>query len=160
MRASPRQRSNRMPGFTMIELLIVVTIVGILAAIALPMYFEQVTRSKITDGVAKLGSYQAKMWDYYNDHASTFVNPPLSNTCGLAAAPVNPDDYFTITCGGPPVPTDTTFTVRATGIAAKGMGGFTYSITQTNAKATVSVPAGWSLPVPNTCWATRKDGSC
>jgi type IV pilus assembly protein PilE len=159
MRVSPPKRSKRMPGFTMIELMITLAIVGILASIALPMYFESVTRSKITDGLAKLGSYQGKMWDYYNDHASTFVNPPLSTTCGLGAAPVNPDDYFTITCG-PPVPTDSTFTVVATGIAAKGMGGFTYSITQTNAKSTVSVPAGWSLPAPNNCWATRKDGSC
>ena len=135
-------------------MMITVAIVGILAAIALPMYFETITRGKIIDATTRLGDFRSKMEKYFADNR-TYLDAGGA-ACGIPNPPVGASDYFAITCG-PPAPTATTYTLVATGIAAKGMGGFRYVVDQTNLKSSTG-PAPWVASA--NCWATRKDGSC
>lgn len=66
-----RVRNNR--GFTMTELMIVVTIIGILATIAFPMFQTVPERSKSTEAVTALGLIRSAMRVYYVEHG-TFAN--------------------------------------------------------------------------------------
>jgi type IV pilus assembly protein PilA len=59
-------------GFTLIELMIVVAIVGILAAIALPAYQDYVVRSKMSEAEAALAACKTSVAEYLSTHAGTF----------------------------------------------------------------------------------------
>ncbi|GAA5096322.1 pilin [Wohlfahrtiimonas larvae] len=55
-------------GFTLIELMIVVAIVGILTMMAMPFYSDYVKRTYVTEGFANLGPLKSALIDFYNNH--------------------------------------------------------------------------------------------
>src|SRR5213075_3540917 len=57
-------------GFTLIELMIVVAIVGILAAIALPAYQDYVIRSKMSEAEAAIAACKTSVSEYLSSHGS------------------------------------------------------------------------------------------
>jgi len=151
------RRRARHAGFTMLEVMITVAIVGVLAAIALPSYSYYITRSKIIDGTVKLGNYRNQMEKWFLDNRTYQTVPAAGTTCGVAPPVAAGNDAFALTCTAA---TATTYQVRADGIVAKGMSGFGYRVDQTNTKITLGLPTGWTLPSPNDCYAIRKEGTC
>jgi type IV pilus assembly protein PilE len=143
-------KTRRSNGFTLIELMVVVVIVAILAAVALPAYQDYVTRGKIAEATSTLASLRVKMEQSFQDNR-TYAGGP----CGPAAGEAK---YFTYACNPNP-PTATAYTIEATGVAAQGMDGFKYTINEANVKTTVmSAPSTWTGSA--SCWVTKKSGQC
>ena len=57
-------------GFTLIELMIVVAIIGILAAIAIPAYQDYTVRAQVSEGPNMAGSIKASIADFYSDRGT------------------------------------------------------------------------------------------
>ena len=55
-------------GFTLIELMIVVAIIGILAAVAIPAYQDYIARAQVSEAISLLSSGKAAMTEHYTDH--------------------------------------------------------------------------------------------
>lgn len=70
-------------GFTLIELMIVVAIIGILAAIAIPAYSDYRIRAQVSEGMNLSAGAKAAVTEFYQDRGTW----PANNTdAGLAAA--------------------------------------------------------------------------
>ena len=70
-------------GFTLIELMIVVAIIGILAAIALPAYQDYTKRTHVSEGLTLAGGAKASVTEYYSSQGNF---PSNNSSAGLAAA--------------------------------------------------------------------------
>ena len=68
-------------GFTLIELMIVVAIVGILAAIALPAYQDYVVRSKMSEALAAIAACKTSVAEYSSAHGAY---PALTTDAGCS----------------------------------------------------------------------------
>jgi prepilin-type N-terminal cleavage/methylation domain-containing protein len=141
---------SRGRGFTLIEVMVTVAIVGILAAIATPAYRDYILRGRLTDATNLLSAGRTNMERYFQDNrtyatAGTF-SPPCTATLGT----------FTLSC--PTTPTGTSYDLAATGSGTTA--GFTYTVTQADVRTTViASPAPWTAGT-SACWIMKRGQSC
>lgn len=81
---------KKQAGFTLIELMIVVAIIGILAAIALPAYTDFTTRSKVTEIIVAADKCKTSVIEYYQTMDSTLPSDTAAAGCATQAT-----DYVT-----------------------------------------------------------------
>lgn len=133
--------AHRHKGFTLIELMIVVAIIGLLASIAIPAYQDYVKKGKAAEATSALADARVKMEQFFQDNR-TYEDGPCTT---LAAG-----KYFSYDCGAPDA---TTYTITATGL--DDMDNFEFTIDQDNARS-----SKYDGTVGGTCWLTNKSGTC
>ena len=145
----PRQR-----GFTLIEVMVAVAVIGILAAIAYPSYADYVRRGRIAEATGELGTMRVRLEQFYQDSRPSNYGSTAA-VCGVAV-PTSPS--FTYTCNWGAGGTSQTFLATATGNASAGMTGYTFTIDNNNAQVTTAYPGASGLPAA--CWLKRKSDTC
>lgn len=76
-----RDMNKKQQGFTLIELMIVMAVIGILASIAIPAYQDYTIRAQISEGIVLSGGARAALVDYFIDRGDW---PNNNNKAGLA----------------------------------------------------------------------------
>lgn len=132
-------------GFTLIEMMIVVAIIGILASIAVPAYNEYVENGRAAEAPATLANLRIQMEQCYQDNRS-YTN------CGAFCAPPSGDEFFAYDCS---VRTAQTYTLRATGRNRGNMNNYAFTVNQANAKTST-----YNGTTGNGCWLTSDTGTC
>ena len=74
---------KKQKGFTLIELMIVVAIIGILAAVAIPAYQDYTVRARVTEGLSLASAAKTAISEYY---ATNGTLPTSNSQAGIAAA--------------------------------------------------------------------------
>jgi type IV pilus assembly protein PilE len=130
-------------GFTLIELMVVVAIIGILAGIALPAYQNYTKSSRAQEATGNLMSMKTAAEQWFADN-KTYTGYP----CATPSNAVN----FGYACSNL---SDDTFTITATGTADM-ISGWTYTIDQDGVKTSDGIDGSSNAA----CWITKASGSC
>ena len=84
-------------GFTLIELMIVIAIIGILAAIAIPAYQNYTIRAQVTEGLTLADGWKTAVAEYY---ANTGAWPTQTNLSGTQISVGKYETGVTVSTGG------------------------------------------------------------
>jgi type IV pilus assembly protein PilE len=147
----PSPRGNRpcpAHGFTLIELMIAVAIVGILAAVAYPAYTEYAVRGKIAEATRDLSLTRVKQEQYYQDHRR--YGPAGTTDCGVAMPTTESFTYICVTSSN-----EQEFLITATGQG--GMDGYVFTIDEANTQQTTEYA---NVTMTVSCWLKRRGDTC
>ena len=92
-------------GFTLIELMIVIAIIGVLAALALPSYQNYTIRAQVTEGLSLVGDWKVAVADFYANNSywpSSTDLPDLTSSAGTYVSGITVNSgVISITYGTP-----------------------------------------------------------
>jgi type IV pilus assembly protein PilE len=155
-------RRTRSRGFTLIEVMIVVAVVAILAALALPSYADYLRRGQVVEAFTVLSDYKVKMEQYYQDNRN-YGNAGGAACANAAGAPTwagftsHGAKFFTFACALGSSSDNQSYTITATGSAGRAVS-HAYTMNSAGERRTTELK-GTSYSPAKPCWAI-KEGDC
>jgi type IV pilus assembly protein PilE len=137
------RRRPHSAGFTMIELMVVVLIVGVLAAIAIPIYGKYIKNARLTEATGRMGEIITAAKAYAQEHQDASGNPTWPPAAGGGIVDLTSTELFdyTITAGGGANANTSTLTIHAAGKTGTKMAGVTVDMSVANISANGSAPS-------------------
>jgi prepilin-type N-terminal cleavage/methylation domain-containing protein len=145
------KRSQKDKGFTLIEVMIVVAIIGILAAVAYPAYTDFILRGRLVDATNELAVLRTDMERHFQDNRTFNDATGFPSPCKAARTAGS----FSVSCvGNGGAVADQTYTLVAVGSGPTA--GFVFSLDQANVRGTEAGAFGtcngeWLLKKGQTC---------
>ncbi len=133
-------------GFTLVELMIVVAIIGILAGVGIPSYNNYSIKGKLVEATSALSDARVKMEQYFQDNRTYDAGGGTTCPPAISLATTN----FTYACSNLSA---TAYTITATG--KNSLSTYSYTIDQANVKTSTTA---WGYST--SCWVTNKGGGC
>jgi len=145
------RRSHR--GFTLLELMITLAVIGILAGVAYPTYLSQVRKGRRSEAVQALAGLQQaqERWrssctSYASDPTTAWPSTACASTGGLGqASPTKPSGYYTLAITAADA---STYTATATAVSGTSQASDTGCTV-----LTVAVSNGTATNTPVACWS-------
>lgn len=140
-------------GFTLMELMIIVAIIGILASIALPAYTDYITKSSLAEAPSVLSDIRVRLEQYYQDNPGTGYAG--ADGAGLPCDPAGANktgQNFDFACSNL---AQATYLITATG--KNKASGFVLDVDHNNLRRSAVTKSGWTAGSGN-CWVSKKSG--
>ena len=130
-------RKNFQTGYTLIEIMIVVVIIAILAAIAMPIYSSYAERSRRVDGMSLLMDCQQKMERYYSVN-NTYVGATIGAAAADTCVPSSAQGFYVVSFSANPNADSYVLQATPQGIQANDSKCGSYSLSAAGVKGVVN----------------------
>jgi type IV pilus assembly protein PilE len=136
-------------GFTLVEVMVTVAVVGILASLAYPAYSDYMLRGRVADATQALTAMQARLEQHYQDNHTYLSTTAVASPCAASTKVKS----FMLAC---PTLQAGRYTIQATGSGLAA--GFVYTLDDQDVK-TSKIPTVWGGST-SACWVLKRGESC
>ncbi len=151
-------KSNYVKGFTLVEMMVVLSIMAILSFFVYPSYSDYVTRAKAVEAFTEIEKIHSKIKQYYLD------NNTLNNCCSDNSFLESKNFNIEITLGVKALENnveDFQVVVSSKKLSSGGIPELSYKLTNNGGEylyETLYLPNNWVMN--NNCWVYNKQGDC